>query len=130
MEDWCMRAKPAPGSSASSIALGWCAGSRPPTGQSSWSDACMTERPSAGRRQSPWCDSSLSAQQSAWIGFRTHSSHLSSERYTVCMRLIDEIAGRDPALGDYRFARAEPALQLRPFVREYIGYVDHATVLV
>lgn len=40
--------------------------------------------------------------------------------------MLEELDGREPALGYYRFARAEPAPQLQPFVREYIGYVDQA----
>jgi AraC-like DNA-binding protein len=44
--------------------------------------------------------------------------------------MIEEIAGQDPALGYYRVARAEPALRLRPFVREYMGYVDQAGAFI
>jgi AraC-like DNA-binding protein len=46
------------------------------------------------------------------------------------MRAIHETQGHDPALGDYRFARALPAPELRPFVREYVGYLDQAQAVV
>jgi AraC-like DNA-binding protein len=42
------------------------------------------------------------------------------------MRVIEETAGRDPVLGQYRVVRVEAAPRLRPFVREYMGYMDEA----
>jgi AraC-like DNA-binding protein len=42
------------------------------------------------------------------------------------MRLIEDTHGQDPTVGKYRVARAEPAPRLRPFVREYMGYLDQA----
>lgn len=46
------------------------------------------------------------------------------------MRAIAEQRGHDAVLGQYRFARALPAPPLRPFVREYMGYVDQARAVV
>lgn len=42
------------------------------------------------------------------------------------MRVLEEMAGHDATLGPYRFARVQPSPRLRPFVREYMAYVDHA----
>jgi AraC-like DNA-binding protein len=46
------------------------------------------------------------------------------------MRAIAEEHGHDPTLGKYCFAQGLPAPRLRPFVRNYMGYVDQACAVV
>lgn len=46
------------------------------------------------------------------------------------MRAIREEHGRDPILGQYRFAHGMPAPRLRSFVRDYTGYADQASAVV
>jgi AraC-like DNA-binding protein len=42
------------------------------------------------------------------------------------MRVIEDITGQGPSVGNYRLARVEPAPRLRPLVRQYMGYADEA----